>query len=105
MMAENNQGFEFGCDVKGEAKTLPQFRCQQEEFYQSSEPGTSFFVFVLTLSCKQLRHAVRRAAKKWRGMSDWEKQTRSEQKHSWDLMRFLVACYKKSLTPYEREFK
>uniref|UniRef100_A0A1B0BWD1 Uncharacterized protein n=1 Tax=Glossina palpalis gambiensis TaxID=67801 RepID=A0A1B0BWD1_9MUSC len=75
MMAENNQGFEFGCDVKGEAKTLPQFRCQQEEFYQSSEP-----VVIL-------------------------QETRSEQKHSWDLMRFLVACYNKSLTPYEREFK
>lgn len=72
-MAENNQRFEFGYDNKG--GTLPQFRSQQEEVYERSTPGTSFFVFVLTLSSKQLRNAVRRAAKKWQTMSDWEKQT------------------------------
>uniref|UniRef100_A0A1A9VHV4 HMG box domain-containing protein n=1 Tax=Glossina austeni TaxID=7395 RepID=A0A1A9VHV4_GLOAU len=72
-MAENNRRFQFGRDMKG--GTLPQFRCQQEEIYGRSAPGTSFLVFVLTLSCNQLRRAVRKATKKWQAMSDLEKQT------------------------------
>uniref|UniRef100_A0A1B0A5X7 Uncharacterized protein n=1 Tax=Glossina pallidipes TaxID=7398 RepID=A0A1B0A5X7_GLOPL len=73
-MAENNQRFKFGFNNKG--GTLPQFRSQHEEVYGRSAPGSSFFVFVLTLSSKQLRNAVRRAAKKWQVMPDWEKQSR-----------------------------
>uniref|UniRef100_A0A1B0AGB7 HMG box domain-containing protein n=1 Tax=Glossina pallidipes TaxID=7398 RepID=A0A1B0AGB7_GLOPL len=81
-MAENNKRIKLECDVKCERKSSSASPSQQKEIYQNSTARTSFFVFLyeyrqrLKRSCKKVRQSdiCRRAGKRWRGMSDCEKQ-------------------------------
>ncbi|KAI9577655.1 hypothetical protein GQX74_013349 [Glossina fuscipes] len=81
-MTQNNEYIKLECDVKCERKSSSENPCQEKEIYQSSTARTSFFVFLheyrqkLKQQCKKLRQPVicRMAGKRWRGMSDCEKQ-------------------------------
>uniref|UniRef100_A0A1A9WKX0 HMG box domain-containing protein n=1 Tax=Glossina brevipalpis TaxID=37001 RepID=A0A1A9WKX0_9MUSC len=82
-MSENIKKSKLSCDVKCEKKEPARGpSCERKEIYQGSKDRTSFFVFLyeyrqkLKISCKKLLQVqiCRNAGRKWRSMSDCEKQ-------------------------------